>query len=187
MRDDAGDQGSGPAVRRAALACLAVSAAAFAALWALFGAVLPVSDDPGCSTGIPPGAYRDAFAPAHMLAAGAIGAAVLRLHAVRRGGRRAWAVLLLAAVAACALVSFLWPAPIALVALVAMGASVTLGPALGVTLAIRAALVVRREGAQGAWPAHAASIELAGWFALVIGIPATLGFAWVNAASLFCF
>jgi hypothetical protein len=188
VSDGGADGGGDPAVRRATLLCVGTSVSALAALAVLFGAVLEPVDTGGCSTSPAPGAYRDALVPAHVVAAAAIGAGVLELRR-RRGGsgvRRArWA---LGAAASAAAIFVVWPGLFGPVAMVAMVAAVALGPVLALALAARTGFLLRRDARRAtAWDDHARSAELLGWAALLVGVPASFGFAWVNAASLFCF
>jgi hypothetical protein len=164
------------------LASVAASVGALAALAVLFGLVLEPAQSPSCTNEPLPGAYRDALAPAHLVAAAVIAGGLWLLRPRRR---TLWG---LGAVGAFAAVSLAWADAFGIFAFLGIVFGPTVLLALAILLAIQTGLAIRRrQPGDDLWQRHATSAELLGWTALVAGIPAAYGFSWIHAASLFCF
>ena len=168
-----------------------MSTAVFGALWLLFGAVLqPDEDLESCTTGLYDGTYADAIVPAHLLAFAALAPLVAWLSAQRsasgRPGRGTLAVL--AAMSLFALAATVhhklmdWPALIALIAVVPLGALAATAGLINTVIVLRS-----RQPPERGWARHARVAQTPAWLALVVGLPATLAGVWTNGAGLFCF
>jgi hypothetical protein len=156
--------------RRLDLLTVAACAAVGAGLWLLFGVLLdPVRED--CNTSLRPGAYRDAMVPAHLAAVAVLSACLW--WSSDRSGR-----IVLVTVWVYALACVLRPGLIVPPAFVAVFAAVPVGGALVLGVALHVAVSRRLR------PVHAASLA---WGMLVLGVPASVGYAWLGGASAFCF
>lgn len=185
------DQPSADHLRRAVKATILVSTAIFGALWLLFGVVLePGEDLDSCTTGLYDGTYADAIVPAHLTAFAALALLVAWLSAQRsatgRPGRATLAVLgaatvfVLAATVHHTLMD--WPALIALIAVVPLGALAVTAGLINTIIVLRS-----RQPPERGWERHAGAAHIAAWLALLVGLPATLAGVWTNGAGLFCF
>jgi hypothetical protein len=178
-------------LRRAVELTVAANVIVFAALAVLFGALVEPPEQVGsCTTGLPDGAYADALAPAFLAAFAALAAVLAWLSAQRsRAGRPGRATLVALAVAAVFALGAVarhelldWPGLLALIFAAPVG-FLAAAAALAHTL-----VVLRSERApERRWERHAALAQAAAWLMLVVGLPAALAAAWVNAAGLFCF
>jgi hypothetical protein len=133
-----------------------------------FWVLLHPPETVSCNTTLPDSTFKAALVPVHLAAASVLAGALWSL-----GARRA-----LAAVAVYGLASVVYPPLFA----PAVFAGVVVGPLLGVggllALGVRAALGRRVDGF---------SVRVLLWGALLLGIPASLSFAWMRGASIFCF
>jgi hypothetical protein len=161
------------ATRRSTLTMVAACAAAATGLWLLFEVLLePVRS--GCNTGLIDSPYSTWLVPAHLAAASLLTAVLWP-----RGPRAvlgAWWVL----AAACVVI----PGLFGVIGFVALFAGPLIGiPAL-IALAIVAAVHAPRPDR---WAKFAPMASVLGWGALVLGIPTSLAYAWLDAVSVFCF
>ena len=190
MSTTAGEPATGD-LRRATIVTTAVCAGVFAVLLLTFWVVLsPVDADDGCNTTLAPSAFRDALGPVHLVAAGVLSACLWALGAARRGSDRPNVVTMLALGALWIYVGACWAdndlfAP-------AGFAGVFGGPSIGLTglviLAVTTAVAGRsRAPRELRWRRHAASAQVLLWGALVLGLPASMGYAWLSGADGFCF
>jgi hypothetical protein len=161
------------ATRRTTLTTVAACAAAAAGLWLLFGVLLePVRD--GCNTSLVDSPYKTWLVPAHLAAAGLVTAALWRR------GPRPVLIAVWVVIAACLVV----PGLFSVIGFVAIFAGPLIGlPAL-FALAIAALVTVPRPDR---WARFAPMATVLGWGALALGIPASLGYYWLEAVSVFCF
>jgi hypothetical protein len=170
-------------VRRSTLLAVAACAAVGAMLWLLFGLLLEPVRSTGCSTRLADGPYRTALGPAHVVAAAVLSWAIWQL-AVRTGrGPRATRRTLVALwilVAICVVI----PGVAGVIAFVGIFAGPFVGIPLLVAVAIAALANLR---AQERWRRFAAMATVLAWGSLVIGVPASLAYAWLDGVSLFCF
>jgi hypothetical protein len=178
-------------MRRAVAVTVALCAAVFGALWLLFGVAIEPDDDlESCTTGLYDGTYADAIVPAHLTAFAVLALLVAWLSAQRsasgRSGRGTVAVL--AAMSLFVLVATVhhklmdWPALLALIAVVPLGALAATAGLINTVIVLRSRLPPERG-----WERHARLAQVAAWLALVVGLPATLAGVWTNGAGLFCF
>jgi hypothetical protein len=161
------------AARRSTVTMVAACAAAAAGLWMLFGVALePVRS--GCNTGLIDSPYATWLVPAHLAAAGLLTAVLWP-----RGPRPAlvaWWVL----AAACAAV----PGLFGVIGFVAIFA----GPLIGVPALLALGIVVAVHAPRpDRWAKFAPMATALGWGALVLGVPTSLAYAWLDAVSVFCF
>ncbi len=176
--------------RRAVKVTVTVLAAVFGGLALLFGALLEPGEVDDCTTGLYPGSYADAIVPAHLLAFACLAALVAWLSAERSPTGRPGHVTLavLAAMTVFALAATFehqltdWPALIALIIAIPLGALAVTAGLINTVIVLRS----RRSPAHG-WDRHARTAQIAAWLALVVGVPAALAGAWTNGAGLFCF
>jgi hypothetical protein len=178
-------------LKHAVSVTFAVLCTVFGSLWLLFGAVLEPGDDlESCTTGLYDGTYADAIVPAHLTAFAALALLIAWLSAQRsadgRLGRRTLAVLAAAtafALAATAHHKLMdWPALLALIVVVPLGALAATAGLINTILVLRS-----RQPPERGWERHARLAQAAAWLALVVGLPATLAGVWTNGAGLFCF
>src|SRR3954452_1384296 len=179
-------------LRRATLWSTAVCAGVFAVLLVTFGLVLsPVDlDDGGCNTSLAPSAFRDALGPLHLLAAIVISASIWALAAARRGRDRPGTPTLVVLGAAWVYIGACWAEHDLFTPAGVVG--VFGGPSVGLAglaiLAVTTVLVARsRAPRELRWRRHAAAAQVLLWGALVLGLPASLGYAWLSGADAFCF
>jgi hypothetical protein len=172
------------AARQLTLLPLAIGALTLAGVVVLFQSILePVRD--GCNTSLIPSTFASALVPAHLAAAAVLAACIWTVSGPRPGP---WTRRGLAAVLTFALVCVVAPGVFELVGFVAVFAAPILGSLAVLALAIRALLTA------GSSLAHA---ERAGvyaqtarwllWLGLVLGLPASVAYAWLSGASAFCF
>ena len=165
--------------------------AVFGALALLFGVVLEPGEGPGeLHHGPLRGTYADAIVPAHLAAFAVLAVLAAWLSAQRSPTRRPGRVTLaaLAAMSVFALAATVhhkltdWPALLALIVVVPLGA-------LAATAALINTIIVLRskQPPEQGWARHAALAQAAAWLALVVGLPAMLAGVWTNGAGLFCF
>jgi hypothetical protein len=172
------------AARRQTLLPLAVGALAFAGVLVLFQSILePVRD--GCNTSLVPSAFASALVPVHLAAAVVLAGCIWVISGPRPGP---WTRRGLAAVLAYALVSVVVPDLFALVGFAMVFVGPTLGSAAVLALAIRALLTAR----SGQDPAersrtYAQTARWLLWLGLLVGLPASLSYAWLDGVSVFCF
>jgi uncharacterized membrane protein YhaH (DUF805 family) len=83
------------------------------------------------------------------------------------------------------LAALVWHPAMVIPALVGMVAVVPVFGGLIVTLAVVAVLDRRRRAQR--WSRAAQGAQLVTWACLLIGLPASYGYAWTDAAQLFCF
>jgi lysylphosphatidylglycerol synthetase-like protein (DUF2156 family) len=177
--------------RRAVKVTVTVLAAVFGGLALLFGALLePGEELDGCTTGLYPGTYAEAIAPAHLLAFACLAGLVAWLSAERSPTRRPGHITLavLGAMTLFALAATFehqltdWPALIALIVAIPLGALAVTAGLINTVIVLRS----DRPPARG-WDRHARLAQIAAWLGLVVGVPAALAGAWTNGAGLFCF
>ena len=141
-------------------------------LWLTFGLLLQPGEDRGsCTVGLRPGPYGDALIPAHFAAYLALAGLIAWWRPPGRVTRVA-----LAATAAVALVSLVWPAPAVVLGVVAIVVAVPAGIAALIGLALLFTNRHREQTANGLL-----------WTAMLVGLPATLMGAYFDDAGLFCF
>ena len=172
------------AARQQTLLPLAVGALAFAGVLVLFQSILePVRD--GCNTSLVPSAFASALVPVHLAAAAVLGGCIWVISGPRPGP---WTRRGLAAVLAYALVSVAVPDLFEPLGFVAVFAAPTVGSLAVLALLIRA-LVTARSGRDRAERARAHAQTARGllWLALLLGLPASLAYAWLSGVSVFCF
>jgi hypothetical protein len=172
------------AARQPTFLPLAVGALALAGVVVLFQAILvPVTD--GCNTSLIPSTYASALAPAHVVAAAVIAACIWVLSGPRPGPWTRWG---LAAVLTYALASAVVPGVFELVGFVAVFAAPTLGSLAVLALLIRM-LVTARSGRppEERARAQAQAARCLLWGGLLLGVPASAAYAWLDAANAFCF
>ena len=141
-------------------------------LWLLFFVALEPQESSGCNTSLLDGFYKDALVPAHLFAALVLSAVLWRDDRwTRRGLAAVWLVI-----AIC----LAFPDVFGPIALVAVFAAPLLGiPAL-IALGISAALKPQ-------WPRLAPMATVLTWGCLVLGLPASISYAWLEGANPFCF
>jgi hypothetical protein len=163
---------------------LAVGALALGGVVILFQSILePVRD--GCNTSLVPSTFATALVPAHLAAAVVLAGCIWAISGPDPGPwtRRGLAAALTYAVASAAVPALFTP-----VGFVAVFAAPTVGSLAVLALAIRT-LVTMRSG----WPAaerareHAKTARWLLWLGLLLGLPASVAYAWLNAVSVFCF
>jgi hypothetical protein len=172
------------AARAPALLPLAIGALALAGVVVLFQSILvPVTD--GCNTSLIPSTFASALAPAHLAAAAVLAACIWVLSGPRPGPWTRWG---LAAALTYGLVSAAVPGVFELVGFVAVFAAPTLGSAAVLALLIRM-LVTARSGRPPAERARAQAqtARWSLWGGLLLGVPASAAYAWLDGASAFCF
>jgi hypothetical protein len=172
------------AARRLTFLPLAIGALAFAAVVVLFQSVLePVTDD-GCNTSLMPSTFASALAPAHVVVAAVLAACIWAMSGPRPGP---WTRRGLAAALAYA-VACLVPGVFAPVGFVAVFAAPTIGSLAVLALLIRTLVIALRGGAGGERTrAHAETARLLLWLGLLLGLPASAAYAWLDGVSVFCF
>ena len=172
------------AARRTTLLPLAVGALALGGVVVLFQSILePVRD--GCNTSLVPSTFATALVPAHLAAAAVLAACIWAMSGPDPDPwtRRGLAAALLYALASAAV-----PALFAPVGFVIVFTAPILGSLAVLAMAIRT-LATMRSG----WPAderareHARTACWLLWLGLLLGLPASLSYAWLSAASVFCF
>jgi hypothetical protein len=172
------------AARRPTLGPLAVGALALAGVVLLFQAILePVRD--GCNTSLIPSTFATALVPVHLAAAVVLAACIWTASGPRPGP---WTRRGLAATLTFALVCVAVPDVFGIVGFVAVFAAPMLGPVALLALLIRAAVTARsgRAPAERA-RAHAQTARGLLWLGLLLGLPASVSYAWLSGASAFCF
>ena len=159
------------ALRRTTLTTVAACGAVAAGLWLLFGVLLePVRE--GCNTSLIDSPYATALVPAHL-----IGAAVLTTVLRRPRG-------VLIAVWVVIAVCLVLPGIFGVIGFAAVFAGPLIGiPAL-LALAIGAAVNARRPDR---WAKFAPMATALAWGVLLLGLPASVSYAWLEGASAFCF
>jgi hypothetical protein len=172
------------AARRPTLLPLAIGALALAGVVLLFQSILePVRD--GCNTSLIPSTYASALAPAHVVVAIVLAGCIWVLSGPRPGP---WTRRGLAAALTYALASAVVPGIFQLVGFAAAFVAPTLGAAALLALLIRMLLTARsgRPPAERA-EAQARTARWLLWGGLLLGVPASAAYAWLGAASPFCF
>jgi hypothetical protein len=171
------------AARQSTLIPLAIGALALAAVVVLFQSILdPVRD--GCNTSLVPSTFASALAPAHVVAAAVLAACIWAMSGPRPGPwtRRGLAAALTYALA-CLVPGVFLP-----VGFVAVFAAPTIGSLAVLALLIRTLVVAR-----SAWPieararAHAETARWLLWGGLLLALPASAAYAWLDGVSVFCF
>jgi hypothetical protein len=172
------------AARRPSLLPLAVGALALAGVVVLFQSILvPVRD--GCNTSLVPSTFATALGPAHLAAAGVLAACIWVTSGPRPGPwtRRGLAAALTYALASVAVPAVFWP-----VGFVAVFAAPTVGALALLALLIRTVVVARSGWAPAERArAHAMTARRLLWGGLLLGLPASVAYAWLSAVSAFCF
>jgi hypothetical protein len=176
-------------LRRTAIASLTAGVAAALAVTATFHLLLRPAESVSCNTSLLDSTFKTALVPVHLAAAALLSGCLLALGARRAGGRPDRATsFALGAVWAYALGCVIEPALFGPTAFLAVIAAPTLGIVLLVVLAIRALAIRRSARSHDAlWLDHARSAQVALWAALVLGVPASLSYAWLSGAHAFCF
>jgi hypothetical protein len=172
------------AARRPTLLPLAVGALALAGVVVLFQSILePVRD--GCNTSLVPSTFASALVPVHLAAAVVLAACIWAVSGPSPGP---WTRRGLAAVLTYALVGVAVPDVFAPVGFVVVFAAPTLGPLAVLALLIRTVVTARSGGAPAERArAYAQTARGLLWLGLLLGLPASLAYAWLSAVSVFCF
>jgi hypothetical protein len=184
---------AGDELRPVVLTSAAIGSLALAVPVLLFGAVLDGTRSQGCASGLPANAYGDALVPVHVASA-----AVLWVTAAWLAARRApdgrvppRTIGVLAGIAAVGAAAFVSDAVAVVVCAAAMLLLFPLCLVLAVQGVTRAIASWRRrraaERSPASWPDRAAVVQSTVWVLLLVGVPASAGWAYLNAASLFCF
>jgi hypothetical protein len=167
--------------QRSTSPAIAVGVGALALLgvvW-LFQGVLESPQESSCNTSLPPGSYRDAFAPAHLAVAAVLVGCLWSLGENR---------IALGIAGAVALLSAAIPVVFTPIALVVVVAGPYLGPVAILVVAVRTTIVARRvRGPAERRAAFTACARYALWLGLVLVLPASAIFAYLRGASIFCF
>jgi len=170
----------------ALIACLLVAGAVLVVFWV----VLHPVDAGRCNTSLLASPFKSALAPVHLVAAAVLSGCVWMMSALRRGRALPGKLTLggLGVVWAWVMASIADPELINLAVLVGVFAAPTVGLLALIALAVRAHRT--RTSAQPAevkWRDHARTTQILLWGALLIGLPANLGYAYMRGADLFCF
>ena len=170
--------------RQPTLLPLAVGALAFAGVVVLFQSILePVRD--GCNTSLIPSTFATALVPAHLAAAAVLAACIWVVSGPRPGP---WTRRGLAAALAFAVVCVAVPDIFEPVGFVVVFTAPTLGSAAVLALLIRALVTARSEMAPGERArTYAQTARWLLWLGLLLGLPASVTYAWLSGASVFCF
>ena len=158
---------------------VAIGALALAGVIWLFQGVLESPQELSCNTSLPPGTFRSALAPAHLMVAAVLVGCLWSLGANR---------VALAVVGAVALVSAVIAPVFGVIGLVAVVVGPTVGGLAILAVLIRTAIVARsvREPPERR-AAFIMCAQYALWIGLVFVLPASVVFAYLRGASIFCF
>ena len=172
------------AARQPTLLPFAIGALALAGVVVLFQSILePVRD--GCNTSLVPSTFESALAPAHLAAAGVLAACIWVISGPRPGP---WTRRGLAAALTYALVSVAVPELFEPIGFVAVFAAPTVGLLAVLALAIRALVTAGSSLAPAERArAYAQTARWLLWLGLVLGLPASVAYAWLSGVSVFCF
>lgn len=177
-------------LRDVTIGTLAVALGVAAGLLLTFWVVLDPPDLPGCLADLPDSDYKSALVPAHLLALLAASGCIWLLDAARRGREMPGTLTLVALAAVWVYVGLcLADTNIFVVgALLGVFAGPTLGLVILFVVSVRALATARSSAdAELRWQQHSFSVEVLLWTALVLGVPCSLSYAWLNGADLFCF
>jgi hypothetical protein len=173
------------AARQPTLLPFAVGALAFAAVVVLFQSILEPAKSDGCNTSLIPSTFATALVPVHVAAAVVLAGCIWMVSGPRPGP---WTRRGLAAALTFALVSVVVPGVFAPVGFVVVFAAPLLGLLAVLALSIRTLLTARSSlGPAERAGAHAQTARWALWLGLLLGLPASLSYAWLSGASAFCF
>jgi hypothetical protein len=144
-----------------------------------------------CNTSLAASTFKDALVPVHLLALAIVSAALWSLAAARtaseRPGRVTMAALTLVwvYVGVCLFV----PGLFGIAALIGVFGGPTVGLTALLVLAVRAFLTYRSTSLSGDARQDDYAITALGlaWGALLLGIPASIAYAWLRGADPFCF
>jgi hypothetical protein len=172
------------AARPTILLPLAVGALALGGVVVLFQSILePVRD--GCNTSLVPSTFATALVPAHLAAAVVLAGCI---WAVSGPDPDPWTRRGLAAALTYAAACVAVPALFGWVALAAVIAAPLVGPLAVLALAVKTLLTMRAgTPAEERAREHAETARWLLWLGLGLGLPASLSYAWLSAASVFCF
>jgi hypothetical protein len=181
---------TGDGLRRATAGSLMAAVLVAACLVVTFAVLLHPPEPVSCNTSLLDSPFRTALVPVHLAAAAVLSLCLWVLSAHGRGARipgrpTLWA---LAGVWAYALASVAEHDLFGVIGMVAVVAAPTIGLVALVVLIVRALLVERSAAPPRArWLDHARSTQLLLWGGLVLGLPASVSYAWLSGASFFCF
>jgi hypothetical protein len=174
------------ALRRTSLIVVAACGAAAFGLVLVFSVLLEPVDYGGCNTGLIDGPYKSAMVPAH-LAATAVLTWALWQQARRTGQLVTATRWVLIAVWVIVAASLIVPGGATLIGFVGVfGGQLIALPTL-LVLAVSALAVFFRTHGRGGWDAYAPMTRVLGWNALLLGVPGSIGYYWLEGASPFCF
>ena len=168
------------AARQPTLLPLAIGALALAGVIVLFQSILEPARYDGCNTSLVPSTFASALVPAHLAAAVVLAACIWVVSGPRPGP---WTSSGLAAALTYALASVAVPDLFQLVGFVAVFVAPTLGSLAVLALLVRAVVTAPAERAR----AHAQTARWLLWLGLLLGLPASLSYAWLSGANAFCF
>lgn len=177
-------------LREVTLGSLAVALGVAAGLVLTFWVVLHPLDLPGCHLSLPESDFKRALVPGHLLAAVAASGCLWLVSAARRGSDMPGVATLLGLGAVWAYIglSLADLHVFAAAALVGVFGAPTFGLVIVCVVAVRALIIGRSPvPVEARWADHARSIQVLLWTGLVIGLPGSLAYAWLNGASPFCF
>jgi hypothetical protein len=144
-----------------------------------------------CSTNLLPSAFKSALVPVHLLALAIVSAAVWSLGAARSAAMRPGrpTIAALAAVWVYVAACLFAPDLFGIAALVGVFGGPTVGLAALLVLAVRALMTAHSTSLppEDRWRDYASTTLALGWGALLLGIPASLSYAWLRGADPFCF
>lgn len=155
-----------------------------------FWVLLAPVEDSGCNTALLPSDFRDALAPVHLAAAVVLSACLWALGAARRGAETPGGATLVVLGAVWVYIGACW-ADHDLFG-VAGFVGVFGGPTVGLVglfaLGVRSLALSRSPApADERWRRHALSAQVLVWGCLLLGLPASIGYAWLRGADAFCF
>jgi hypothetical protein len=177
-------------VRVATVASAAACATLAVILLVTFWVLLSPVDGGACNTSLLPSAFRDALGPVHLGGAIALSACLWALGAARREAATPGPVTLVCLGAVWVYIGACWADPDLFD--VAGFFGVLGGPTIGLVgllvLGVRTIVLMRSASpADERWRRHALSTQVLVWGCLLLGLPASMGYAWLRGAEAFCF
>jgi hypothetical protein len=167
-------------------ACAVVAGVLLVTFW---GLLTPPPGD-GCNTSLRPSTFRDALGPIHLAGALVLSACLWALGTVRRESTTPGPLTLLVLAAVWVYIGVCWKENELFGFAGFVG--VFLGPTIGlvglVVLGVRTVAVERSpKHPEQRWRRHAATAQTLVWGCLLLGLPASMSFAWMRGADPFCF